>query len=151
MEIYEGIAYSNLEIKHGLSKCKKKQYDTNSFLNKYDKEIYCKILEDDDGNLEHYIIVKNKIINNEIIREDNEGNTKFFYIDNNFKKSKELMFIGNNENKDFQWYENIMNSNLINYKKYDENKFLIVIKKKKFRNHFLYCSFDILKIQKFYY
>ena len=123
-EIHEGKTYENLDIVHGIGTVNQEQYDKNSFLNKYDKNIYCKLVE--NKNIEEFLLVKTNNTPDSIIIE----NSKHFYIDDTGNKSEELMVI--TEDNELNIMESGGKDFMMYYKKVGEKCYEIMRKEKIF-------------------
>jgi len=132
-EIYEGTAYSKLNIKHPIGEEKiKEQYNKKSFLNNYSQDVYCKIVEESD-DIKDYCVVGIDNQNDSIIKGTMNDITELFYIDEQGNKSKSLMVLGNNSDNTFKWKHNILDCNLddyeILYKKVSDSIYNIILAK----------------------
>lgn len=117
-EIYEGKSYEFLNILHETLEIKE-QYNHKSFLNNYNQDIYCRLVND---NISDYKVIGTEFKNGCIVRENNTT-TQLFYIDDMGQKSKELMVISNKSILDnLKHIHNIINDDLSNYEIYYKEK-----------------------------
>ncbi len=114
-EIYEGCNFENLCFSH-LNLMIKEQYNSNSFLNNYDYNIYSKlILSNNLTNLQEVCMEVNEGIS--IIRDNINGITNLYLINKDgehIHKSKPIMLIVN-QNSNFKKLHNILHDKLDEY------------------------------------
>jgi hypothetical protein len=112
IEVLHGTSFINLNIIHGIGHFEKEQYNTNSFLNYYEKDIYSVIV---DKSCECFNVVKNTFKTNQVFIRKVNNISYIHYVNSRGIISEPLMIIDfHNKFKKFK-STNIVHDNLDSY------------------------------------
>lgn len=118
IQILLGVQYVNLNITHGVGYVEKEQYNKNSFLNYYEKDIHCKITcENGFLNLRELypFKVKDTPSSNEVFIRNVDDISYIHYVNDSNDISEPLMIIDHDNQFKKLRSTNIVHDNLSSY------------------------------------